>query len=255
MKLPFATFIMDRVRRVTEISLETGKVNWTARGVGDPSLELNGETVDKQDAYGALIAQIDTAKGASLSANLDTTNIPLLASQRGAKVEVGSEAAPVSGRIFDVVNVKDGKATLTFTPKVAPAFVYPIKADQTQGEEIEVGTEAGNAQITGNTVTLPADFAYTMIGLVYDYETADAIRLSDSSEEFGSAAEYIVEMYMRDICTDTKRLGYLVFPKGKLDNNVTLDLTTEGTHPFTITAQKEYCADESQLYYWIWATK
>lgn len=255
MKLPFATFVMDRVRRVTEISLETGKVNWSARGVGDPSLELNGETIDKQDAYGALIAQIDTAKGAALSANLDTTNIPLLASQRGAKVEVGSEAAPVSGRIFDVVDVKDGKATLSFTPKVAPAFVYPIKADQTQGEEIEVGTETGNAQITGTTVTLPEGFAYGKIGLVYDYETADAIRLSDSSEEFGSAAEYIVEMYMRDICTDAKRLGYLVFPKGKLGNNVTLDLTTEGTHPFTITAQKEYCADESQLYYWIWSTK
>lgn len=255
MKLPFATFVMDRVRRITEISLETGKVNWSARGVGDPSLELNGETIDKQDAYGTLIAQIDTAKGAALSANLDTTNIPLLASQRGAKVEVGSEAAPVSGRIFDIVDVKDGKATLTFTPKVAPAFVYPIKADQTQGDEIEVGTETGNAQITGTTVTLPDGFAYSKIGLVYDYETVDAIRLSDSSEGFGTAAEYIIEMYMRDICTDVKRLGYLVFPKGKLDNNVTLDLTPEGTHPFTITAQKEYCADESQLYYWIWATK
>lgn len=255
MKLPFATFVMDRVRRITEISLETGMVNWSARGVGDPSLELNGETVDKNDAYGALIAQIDTAKGAALSANLDTTNIPLLASQRGAKVEVGSEDAMVKGRIFDVVDVKNSKATLTYTPSTTPAYVYPIKADQTQGDEIEVGTEDGNAKITDNVVTLPEDFAYSKIGVVYDYETADGVRLSDSSEEFGTAAEYIVEMYMRDICTDTKRLSYLVFPKGKLDNNVTLDLTTEGTHPFTITAQKEYCADESQLYYWFWATK
>lgn len=255
MKLPFATFVMDRVRRITEISLETGKVNWSARGVGSPSLELNGETVDKKDAYGALITQNDTAKGAALSGNMDTINIPLLASQRGAKVEVGSETAPVSGRTFDVVDVKDGKATLTYTPKVAPAFVYPINADQTQGDEIEVGTDTDNAKITGNTVTLPDGFAYSKIGVVYDYETADAIRMSDSSEEFGTAAEYIFEMYMKDICTDTKRLGYLVFPKGKLDNNVTIDLTTEGTHPFKITAQKEYCADESQLYYWIWATK
>ena len=62
-------------------------------------------------------------------------------------------------------------------------------------------------------------------------------------------------MYVRDICTDQKRLGVLVFPKAKLDNNVTVDLTTEGTHPVTLTAQKEYCADESNLYYWIWATK
>lgn len=255
MKLPFATFVMDRVRRITERSLETGKVNWSARGVGEPSLELNGETVEKKDAYGALIAQIDTAKGASLSGNLDTINIPLLASQRGAKIEVGSDEKKVNGRLFDVVDVKDGKATLTYTPIVAPAYVYPIKADQTQGDEIEVGTADENAKIAGNVVTMPDGFAYSKIGVVYDYETSDGVRLSDSSEEFGAAAEYIVEMYMRDICTDTKRLGYLVFPKGKLDNNVTLDLKTEGTHPFKITAQKEYCADESQLYYWFWATK
>lgn len=255
MKLPFSTFVMDRVRRVTEISLETGMVNWSAHGVGEPSLELNGETVDKKDAYGALITQIDTAKGAALTANLDTTNIPLLASQRGAKVEVGSADAKVKGRIFDVADVKNGKATLKYTPLTAPAFVYPIKADQTQGEEIEVGTESGNAQITDNVVTLPEGFEYSKIGVVYDYETADGVRLSDSSEEFGTAAEYIFEMYMRDICTDAKRLSYLVFPKGKLDNNVTLNLTTEGNHPFKITAQKEYCAEESQLYYWFWATK
>lgn len=255
MKLPFSTFIMDRVRRITEVNLETGKVNWSARGVGEPSLELNGETIEKTDAYGALMAQIDSAKGAALSGNLDTFNIPMLASQRGAKVEVGSEGAEVDGRIFDVVDVKDGKATLTYTPTTAPTFVYAINADNTQGDEVEVGTETGNAQITDKTVTLPDGFKGTKIGAVYDYKSADVVRLSDSSEDFGISAEYIVEMYMRDICTDAKRLGYLIFPKGKLDNNVTLNLTTDSTHPFTITAQKEYCADESQLYYWIWATK
>ena len=56
-KLPFSTFLMDRVRRVTEIGLATGKVNWSAVGIGSPSLELNGETIDKQDAYGAKIGR------------------------------------------------------------------------------------------------------------------------------------------------------------------------------------------------------
>lgn len=254
-KLPFSTFLMDRVRRVTEIGLADGKVNWSAVGIGSPSLELNGETIDKQDAYGAMIAQIDTAKGAALSFEIDTTNLQVLASQRGANIEVGSETAMVRGEIFDVQPVKDGKATLEYTPLTTPAFVYGINNDKTQGEEIEVGTEAGNAQITGNVVTLPDGFEPTMVGVYYEYETADAVKLSDNSEEFGTAAKYLVQMYVRDICTDQKRLGVLVFPKAKLDNNVTLDLTTEGTHPATITAQKEYCADESNLYYWVWATK
>lgn len=254
-KLPFSTFLMDRVRRVTEIGLATGKVNWSAVGIGSPSLELNGETIDKQDAYGAMIAQIDTAKGAALSFEIDTINLQVLSAQRGAKVEVGSEANKIKGEIFDIQSVKDGKATLQFTPLTAPAYVYPINNDKTQGAEIEVGTEEGNAQVAGNVVTLPEGFTATMVGVYYEYETADAVKLSDNSEDFGSAAKYLVQMYVRDICTDQKRLGVLVFPKAKLDNNVTVDLTTEGTHPVTLTAQKEYCADESNLYYWIWATK
>ena len=110
-KLPFSTFLMDRVRRVTEIGLATGKVNWSAVGIGSPSLELNGETIDKQDAYGAMIAQIDTAKGAALSFEIDTINLQVLAAQRGAKVEVGSETNKIKGEIFDIQPVKDGKAT------------------------------------------------------------------------------------------------------------------------------------------------
>lgn len=255
MKLPFGTFLMDKVRRITEVDLATNAPNWSAIGIGSPSLELNGETVDKQDAYGAMIAQIDTAKGAALSGDMDTTNLHLLSSQRGANIKVGSEAAKVRGETFDVVDVKGGKATLTYTPLVAPAFVYKINKDQSQGEEIAVGTEEASAKISGNEVTLPANFDATRIGVFYEFETADAVKLSDNSESFGQAAKYLFQIYVRDICTDQKRLGVLVFPKGKLDNNVTLDLTTEGKHPFKVTAQKDYCTDEANLYYWIWATK
>lgn len=246
---------MDRIRRVTEINLATQTPNWSAVGVGNPSLELNGNSVDKTDAYGAMIAQIDTAKGAKISGELDTTNINLLASQRGAKIEVGSEGSMISSETFDIVDVKDHKATLTYTPSSAPAFVYAINKDQTQGAELAVGLEETDAKIEGKVVTLPASFEATRIGVYYQYETADAVKLTDSTEDFGTAAKYIFQIYFKDICTEQKRLGVLVFPKGKLDNNVTLALTTEGTHPFTITAQKEYCADNSNLYYFCWATK
>ncbi|NBK77286.1 hypothetical protein D5272_01390 [bacterium D16-76] len=250
-----SSFLMDRVRRVTEINLETGKVNWSAVGIGDPSLELNGETIDKQDAYGAMIAQIDTAKGAVFGASIDTPNLQVLASQRGATIEVGSEDKMIESEYFDVVKVVDGKATLTYTPKEAPPYVYAINSDQTQGDEYEVGLEDANAKIEGNVVTLPEGFTATQVGVYYKYETADAVKLTDNSDTFGTAAKYLIQMYVRDICTDAKRVGVLIFPKAKLDNNVTIDLTTEGSHPISLTAQKEYCADESNLYYWVWATK
>lgn len=250
------TFVMDRVRRITEVDLTTGKVNWTARGVGEPSLELTGESVDKTDSLGTLIAKIDTAKGANFGAEMDTIIMPLLASQRGATIEVGTEENKVRGKKFDVVKVSGGTATLTYTPLTAPAYVYPINADNTQGDPIEVGTGDENAKVSGATVTLPDGFTASQVGVLYEYETADAQKMSDNSESFTDPAEYIIDMLARDICNSSlKRAGALVFPKAKLDNNVTLNLTTEGTHPFSITALKDYCSEEGNLYYWIWETK
>ena len=40
-----------------------------------------------------------------------------------------------------------------------------------------------------------------------------------------------------------------MIPKGKIDNNFTINLTTEGNHPFSITAMKDYCSEEEQLCY------
>ena len=245
-------FLIDKVRRVTQVNLETGLVDWTMTSIESPQVEFTGESTEKTDANGVLIAKFDTAKGVNFSGEGSILSAPLMAAQLGTEVQVANETTKVKGKTFEVLKVADKKATMTYTPTVAPAYVYKLSADKNIDTYIEVGAEDGNAKITGKEITLPDDFTGTQVGVLYEYETESAVKITDGSENYASAAEYIVDILAADVCNPaTKRAGSLVFPKAKIDNNFTVDLTTEGTHPFSFSALKDYCSDEANLCYWL----
>lgn len=92
---------------------------------------------------------------------------------------------------------------------------------------IEVGVDEGNAKIEGKVITLPASFVGTTVGVFYEYETDSAVKLVDSAESFAEAAMYVVDILAADVCNPSvKRAGKIVFPKAKIDNNFTVNLTT-----------------------------
>lgn len=246
-------FVIDRVRRVTQVNLESGAVDWTATSIESPSVEFTGESTDKTDATGVLIARFDTAKGVTFSGEASMLTLPLMAAQLGSEVQVADTDAPVTGKTFEVLTVGADKiATMTHEPSTAPTSVYTMTADKNIDGVIEVGADEGQAQISGTKITMPTTFEGTQIGVLYEYETEAAVKVVDSSERFAEAAEYIVDILAADVCNPSvKRAGSLVFPKAKIDNNFTVDLTTEGTHPFSFTALKDYCSDEAELCYWL----
>lgn len=245
-------FIIDRVRRVTEVNLETGLVNWTLTNIQSPSVEFTGEVREKLDALGAPLARFDGAKGVNFTGEGSVLSAPLMASQLGTTVQVASEEVKISGKTFEVVKVENGTATLKYTPKTAPAYVYVLTADKNIDTYMPIGAGESDASITENVVTMPEGFEGGSIGVLYEYETSEAIKVVDGSENNAEAAEYIVDILAADICNPSiKRAGSLVFPKAKIDNNFTIDLTTEGTHPFSFSALKDYCSDEAELCYWL----
>lgn len=243
-------FIIDKVRRVTQVNLATGLVDWTATSIESPQVEFTGESTDKTDAQGVLLARFDTAKGVNFSGEASMLSMPMMAAQLGTEVQVATEENKVHGKTFEVLKVADKKATLTHTPSVAPACVYVLSQDKNIESKIEVGTEEGNASVAGNVITMPENFAGTQVGVLYEYDTAAAVKLVDGSENYAEAAEYIVDILAADVCNPSiKRAGALVFPKAKIDNNFSVNLTTEGTHPFSFSALKDYCSDEAELCY------
>lgn len=75
-------FVIDKVRRITQINLATGLVDFTGTSVESPQIEFTGESTDKTDAQGVLLARFDTAKGVNFSG-------------RAVSVELESDGCPV----------------------------------------------------------------------------------------------------------------------------------------------------------------
>lgn len=227
-------FVIDKVRRITQINLATGLVDFTGTSVESPQIEFTGESTDKTDAQGVLLARFDTAKGVNFSGELSLLNLNLMGAQLGSEVQVADSSKKVKGADFAILTVTDDKGTKTATlkhvPTSAPAAVYTMSEDK--------------------VITLPASFVGTTVGVFYEYETDSAVKLVDSAESFAEAAMYVVDILAADVCNPSvKRAGKIVFPKAKIDNNFTVNLTTEGTHPFSFTALKDYCADDAELCY------
>ena len=251
-------FTIDRVRRITQINLNNRQVDFTGTSVESPQIEFTGESTDKTDANGVLLARFDTAKGVTFSGELSILNLNLMAAQLGTSVQVASPSAKVKGEDFAVFTVTDGTdtdegkkvATLKYTPLIAPTVVYTMSEDKNVSTPIKVGVEETEAKIDGKKIVLPGTYAASTVGVYYTYELENAVKLVDSAEQFASAAKYIVDILAADVCNPaSKRAIKIVFPKAKIDNNFTVDLTTEGTHPFSFTAMKDYCADDADLCY------
>lgn len=247
-------FVIDKVRRVTQVNLATGLVDFTGTSVESPQIEFTGESTDKTDAQGVLLARFDTAKGVKFSGELSLLNLNLMASQLGSEVQVADSTKKVKGADFTILTVVNNEGTKTATlkhlPLTAPAAVYTMSEDKNISGVIEIGVEEDNAKIEGKVITLPGSFVGTTVGVYYEYETDSAVKVVDGAESFAEAAKYIVDILAADVCNPSvKRAARLVFPKAKIDNNFTVNLTTEGTHPFSFTALKEYCADDAELCY------
>lgn len=250
------TFVIDKVRRVTQVNLATDLIDWTMTSIESPQIEFTGESTEKTDADGTLIAKFDTAKGATFSGEGSLLSVPMLASQLGTTVEVANTTDKVKGEIFEILTLNSGTATMSYTPSTAPTYVYGISDDKNIGDSIKVGTATENAKVSNGVITMPASYKGTMVGVHYEFETDSAVKVTDGSENYADAAKYMVDLLVCDVCNPSvKRAGTLVFPKAKIDNNVTIDLTTEGTHPFSFEALKDYCGEGNTLCYWLFPEK
>lgn len=260
-------YLIDRALSLSRIDLTSGDLTWVAKNIENPQLEFTGETTEKRDAQGTLIAQFDTAKGATLSGELSLLNMMVLASQLGTEVQFGESASITVDYVDEMVAEKaEGetqyKCKTKYLPKTTPTAIYALNADGGMGTKYTIGTAEGNAtyaQGTGDDanigiITLPA--AVTAGGkfvVAYKYDSATAVMVEDNAEEFAVPAKYILKILGADVCNPAlKRSGAIVFPKAKLDNNFSLNLTTDGTHPFSLTALKDYCDEAGKLCYVVW---
>lgn len=242
--------ILDRVRSLSFNTLDTRQMLFRLTSLEDSQLSCTAEGEEITDAIGSLITTLYRAKKASFTANNSLFSFTLLAEQYGATKEVATEDKAILDRTYDILNVAEGKITLSQTPKGDIRYIYGM-ADGEVAQVYEVGADgAKNFSITGKEITVPTDAPETKFYVEYDFDNKNAMKLTNRASEFPRAGYVVIYAYFRDKCDENKRYsGKIICPKAKLNpSQIDTALTSTGKHPFELTMMKDYCDENDELF-------
>ena len=279
MALNLNELLLDRVRSLTAHDLSTKELLFRLTSLEDPSLSCTAEGEEVTDAIGALITTLYRAKKATFSASNSLISLDLAAAQYGAKKEVtgltiidekeGTKLASVLDWTYEIVDIKDGKATLTNTPitimvKVKDEetgaetekevscvrYIYSVENGQTSTKyPYNDAPSASEFTISGKEITVPTGLT-GKIYVEYQFENTNALRIVNKAASFPEACEVVIYAIFRDKCNENvKYAGKIVCPRAKLNpEQVELALTSTGKHAFEFTMMKNYCDDDGDLF-------
>ena len=242
--------ILDRVRSLSYNDLETRQMLFRLTSLEDSSLSCTAEGEEITDAIGSLITTLYRAKKASFSATNSLFSFTLLAEQYGATKEVATEDKAILDRTYDILNVAEGKITLSQTPKGDIKYIYGM-AEGEVATVYEVGvTATTNFSIVGKEITVPTEAKETKFYVEYDFENNNAMKITNRASEFPRAGYVVIYAYFKDKCNENKRYsGKIICPKAKLNpSQIETALTSTGKHPFELTMMKDYCDENDELF-------
>ena len=230
-----------------------GTYLWSINQITDPSLSITTETAEAVDALGARIATFDRAKNAEFTAENSLFDLGLFAAQQGKEKEVASAEKMIeapSMEIFDITADMQS-ITLKHTPITAPEEIFILKGDGTMGTRYVSGDAASDTAFvySDGVITLPTGLtAGQQVFVMYDYMASEAVAVTVDAVAFPKAGRFVMEVLGTDVCDPSTLIhAYIVFLNAKLDANVDITFTTEGTHPFTLQCQQAYCDKEKVL--------
>ena len=272
-----STFVPERpIYAVGENS--DGSLAWMANQLMDFQISVDAEEDTKTDANGNTILSISRAKSCDVSFTTPLLALDLVASMNGSEVERGTNANKIAVPKFETVRlvatpnkVRIDSTTTTIslarvvrnsgtvgTPvhKVSVAF---LAKDGSTRKKLEKGlTTPGSGEFvftkgsgTADTVKiLNADYDEgSSILITYEYDTAEAIQIVNSVEEFPVASVVKVLVRGYDICDKTSPIyAYFIFPEAKFQTNYTLGMALDQNIDCNLTCSYDYCSEARELY-------
>ena len=247
-------FVIDHVLRGMMFSTHDGSLMWSINQITEPSISITSENAQAVDALGTPIATFDRSKAAEFSGSNSLFDLSLYAAQNGNDKQVASDnVTTIVVPVFEEfeINATTTTYTIAHTPVVQPTFVYEVKGDGTTGKKYSSDPEAAeDSKFTylNGTITLPNNVVGNFL-VVYDYESTSAVAVVGDAKNFPKAGKFVMEVLGTDVCDQTHLIhAYVEFPNAKLDPNVEVSFSTDTTHPFTITAQQQYCDKDKILF-------
>lgn len=176
-----------------------------------------------------------------------------MATQLGTAKKVASAGAKITAPAMESFTVDaTGKHDLKHTPKAVPTEIYALNGDSTFGTKYvkETAASATAFSIADKTITLPTGLAEgTEMFVMYEYETENAVEVINSAKNFPVGCKFVMEVLGCDVCDQTNLVyAYVIFNNAKLSPDFDWSIATDGTHPFSMKAQQDYCDKEKRLF-------
>ena len=245
-------FVIDRIVRGVALSQENDTVLFSINQIQNASLNCASESTDAVDAMGTPIATFYRAKTAEFSAENALFDMNLMATQLGTSKKVASASSKITAPAMESFTVDASKSyTLKHAPKADPTEIYALNNDSTFGVKYTKGTAAADGvfAIADGVITLPTDVAVnTEMFVMYEYETENAVEVVNSAKNFPVGCKFVMEVLGCDVCDQTNLVyAYVIFNNAKLSPDFDWSIATDGTHPFSMKAQQDYCDKEKRL--------
>ena len=248
-------FVIDRIIRGVALSQKDDSVLFSINQIQNASLNCASESTDAVDAMGTPIATFYRAKSCEFSAENALFDMNLMATQLGTAKKVATAKEKIVVPAMESFTVAEGKKyELKHTPVKAPKEMYALNDDSTFGKPYHLGTAASAEEfsIADKTISLPTD-AELVVGtemfVMYEYETDKAVEVVNSAKNFPVGCKFVMEVLGCDVCDQTNLVyAYVIFNNAKLSPDFDWSIATDGTHPFSMKAQQDYCDKEKKLF-------
>lgn len=248
-------FVIDRVLRGVMLSQADDSVLWALNQITNPSLSCSTDTEDAVDMLGTPIVTFERAKTVEFSAENALFDLGLWAAQGGTTVQVASSTAKITAPTFEEIKVTDASSvTLKHTPVEAVSEIHVLNGDSTLGTAYKNGTSASATEFVNAagsaTITLPTsgiNVGDTVL-VIYEYETENAVSVTQSASEFPKAGRFLMEVLGCDVCDQTTLIhAYVIIENAKLTSDYDYTFSTDSTHSFTIRCNQQYCDSAKKL--------
>ena len=252
-------FVIDRIVRGVALSQKDDSVLFSINQIQNASLNCASESTDAVDALGTPIATFYRAKSAEFSAENALFDMNLMATQLGTTKKVANKDAKIVAPAMESFTVVDGgKYELKHVPVKAPTEIYALNDDSTFGKQYKLATAASAKEfsIAGSTITVLVNEdpeegipVGTEMFVMYEYETDKAVEVVNSAKNFPVGCKFVMEVLGCDVCDQTNLVyAYVIFNNAKLSPDFDWSIATDGTHPFSMKAQQDYCDKEKKLF-------
>lgn len=244
--------ILEKIRVVEEYDPATKELTGRYTQIEEPSLKTSAEGTQVTDAMGSEIATFYHGQTGTFSFSNSLFSLDLAASQFGTDKEVADSKEPFIVPVSEIVEIKDNKATLKYTPygeeHKSVKYAKIINQNNTFGKTYEESAAKATDKfvLDGNTLLFnEADKVQGKVFVQYEREADAAVKVTKATDGVPKVKTLIIHAIFHDPCdTNTVYAGVIYIPRAQINpESVEISLKSDGKHAAEYKLQKSYCED------------